>query len=89
MDIFLEYKFRLLDLRGGANGARLSLSPQNNWPANEPGFLKTILSINKVYRVFNSFYNLGLWVIIKNLVDSIIVSSISSSSSTISIISVL
>ena len=37
--------FRGSDLRGGANGARISLSPQNNWEGNEPSRLTKTLSI--------------------------------------------
>ncbi len=37
--------FRYSDLRGGANGARVSLSPQKNWDANEPGRLSKTLQI--------------------------------------------
>ena len=37
--------FRCSDLRGGANGARISLSPQKNWDANEPERLSKTLSI--------------------------------------------
>ena len=39
--------FRHSDLRGGANGARVSLSPQKNWDANEPERLSKTLSILK------------------------------------------
>ena len=39
--------FRNSDLRGGANGARLSLSPQKEWKANEPGRLYNTLSVLK------------------------------------------
>ena len=37
--------FRHSDLRGGANGARISLSPQKDWDANEPERLSKTLSI--------------------------------------------
>ena len=37
--------FRGSDLRGGANGARISLSPQNNWEGNEPSRLSKTLSV--------------------------------------------
>ena len=37
--------FRSSDLRGGANGARISLSPQNNWEGNEPSRLSKTLSV--------------------------------------------
>ena len=39
--------FRTSDLRGGANGARISLSPQKDWDANEPERLSKTLSILK------------------------------------------
>jgi len=39
--------FRTSDLRGGANGARISLSPQKDWDANEPKRLVKTLSILK------------------------------------------
>ena len=39
--------FRNSDLRGGANGARISLSPQKDWDANEPERLSKTLSILK------------------------------------------
>jgi len=39
--------YRGSDLRGGANGARISLSPQNNWEGNEPSRLSNTLDILK------------------------------------------
>ena len=39
--------FRTSDMRGGANGARLSLSPQKDWDANEPDRLSKTLSVLK------------------------------------------
>ena len=39
--------FRTSDLRGGANGARISLSPQKDWEANEPERLSKTLSVLK------------------------------------------
>ena len=37
--------FRGSDMRGGANGARIRLSPQNAWEGNEPNRLSRVLSV--------------------------------------------
>jgi catalase-peroxidase len=37
--------FRASDLRGGANGARLCLAPQNSWAGNEPNRLQKVLAV--------------------------------------------
>ena len=37
--------FRGSDLRGGANGARIAIAPQKDWPGNEPQRLQLVLSV--------------------------------------------
>jgi catalase-peroxidase len=37
--------FRGSDMRGGANGARIRLAPQKDWPGNEPARLAGVLSV--------------------------------------------
>lgn len=37
--------FRQSDYRGGANGARIRLAPQNSWAGNEPDRLNKVLSV--------------------------------------------
>lgn len=41
--------FRGSDFRGGANGARIRLTPQNNWVGNEPARLQNV--INKLTEI--------------------------------------
>jgi len=47
--------FRGTDKRGGANGARLRLAPQNGWAVNNPDGLRQVLqSLEKIQSTFNS-----------------------------------
>jgi len=46
--------YRDSDKRGGANGARLRLAPQNDWDVNEPNELATVLAkLEEVQEGFN------------------------------------
>jgi catalase-peroxidase len=61
--------FRGSDMRGGANGARLRLTPQKNWEANEPAQLTKVLStLENVQTAFNSSQKDGKKVSIADLI---------------------
>jgi catalase-peroxidase len=47
--------FRGSDKRGGANGARIRLSPQKDWEVNHPAQLKTVLAkLEAIQKEFNA-----------------------------------
>jgi len=46
---------RITDMRGGANGARIDLAPQNTWAVNNPKLLKTVLAkLKSIQTKFNN-----------------------------------
>ncbi|QDK39343.1 catalase/peroxidase HPI [Bdellovibrio sp. NC01] len=50
--------FRGTDMRGGANGARLRLSPQRSWEVNEPQELEKVLPVlEKIQGDFNKSHS--------------------------------
>ncbi len=52
--------FRGTDKRGGANGARIRLSPQKDWAVNQPAELASVLkALEKVRDEFNASLNGG------------------------------
>jgi catalase-peroxidase len=61
--------FRGSDKRGGANGARLRLAPQKDWPANQPAQLAKVLGVlTAIQQQFNSNASGGKKVSIADLI---------------------
>jgi len=57
--------FRGSDKRGGANGARIRLSPQKDWEVNQPGQLKTVLQkLEAVQKKFGKTVSLADMIIL-------------------------
>lgn len=61
--------FRSSDLRGGANGARLALSPQKDWAVNNPEEIARVLkNLNAVKSSFNDGQGDGAKVSLADLI---------------------
>ena len=61
--------FRGTDKRGGANGARIRLSPQKDWKVNNPAELARILeALEKIQKDFNSAQTGGKKVSLADLI---------------------
>jgi len=61
--------FRSSDMRGGANGARISLEPQVKWAVNNPTELKKVLhSLEKIQNDFNRSQRDGTKVSLADLI---------------------
>jgi catalase-peroxidase len=61
--------FRGGDMRGGANGARLRLSPQKDWEVNQPVDLAKVLSkLEAIQKEFNSAQSGGKKVSLADLI---------------------
>jgi catalase-peroxidase len=61
--------FRGSDKRGGANGARIRLTPQKDWAVNQPGRLSEILAtLEKVQKEFNGSQSGGKKVSLADII---------------------
>ncbi|MEP6806659.1 MAG: catalase/peroxidase HPI [Flavobacterium sp.] len=61
--------FRGSDKRGGANGARIRLAPQKDWPVNNPSQLKQVLEKLEIIQAdFNALQNGGKKVSLADLI---------------------
>ena len=61
--------FRGSDKRGGANGARIRLAPQKDWPVNQPAQLAEVLRrLQSIQAGFNAAQSGGKWVSLADLI---------------------
>jgi catalase-peroxidase len=61
--------FRGSDKRGGANGGRIRLAPQNNWEVNNPSQLATVLErLEGIQKEFNGTKSSGKMVSLADLI---------------------
>jgi catalase-peroxidase len=61
--------FRGSDMRGGANGARIRLTPQKDWEVNQSAQLKTVLqALEGIQKEFNSAQSGGKKVSLADLI---------------------
>lgn len=61
--------FRVTDKRGGANGARIRLSPQKNWAVNQPVELSSVIqALEKIQSDFNNSQSGGVQVSIADII---------------------
>ncbi len=61
--------FRGSDKRGGANGARIQLTPQKDWEVNQPDQLATVLqALEEIQKEFNSAQSSGKLVSLADMI---------------------
>ncbi len=61
--------YRNSDMRGGTNGARIRLAPQNQWEANQPDKLAgTLKSLESMQQDFNAGATSGKWISLADMI---------------------